>query len=107
MEKVKASGKKMKMYRDLYEAEKRRYEEDQQRYEEDLMDEVEIISLKRWNKTGGKKDAKTGAKAATKTSTKSGAKAVAKTGVKAVAKLLGVDTTFLREQLDKMIGEVL
>ena len=35
--KVKASDKKMKKYRDLYEVEKQRYEEDLQRYQEDHM----------------------------------------------------------------------
>ena len=40
MEKVKASNKKMKMYRDLYKVEKQRYEESLQRYQKDHMDEV-------------------------------------------------------------------
>ena len=44
-EKVKASNKKMKKYRDLYEEEKRTYEEALQRYQEDHMDEMEIINL--------------------------------------------------------------
>ena len=53
--KVKASDKKMKKYRDLYEVEKQRYEEALQRYQKDHMDEVEIINLhKRCNKTGAK-----------------------------------------------------
>ena len=49
--KVKASEKKMKKYKDLYEVEKQRHEEALQRYQEDHMDEMEIISLcKRCNK---------------------------------------------------------
>ena len=49
--KIKASEKKIKKYRDLYEEEKRRYEEALQRYQEDRMDEMEIINLhKRCNK---------------------------------------------------------
>ena len=61
--KVKASDKKMKKYRDLYEVEKQRYEEALQRYQEDHMDEVEIINLhKRCNKTGAKVETKRGAK---------------------------------------------
>ena len=49
--KVKASEKKMKKYRDLYEEDKRRHEETLQRYQEDHMDEMEIIGLhKKCNK---------------------------------------------------------
>ena len=49
--KNKASDKKMKKYRDLYEEEKRRHEEALQRYQEDNMDDIEIINLhKRCNK---------------------------------------------------------
>ena len=49
--KVKASNKKMKKYRDLYEEEKIQHEEALQRYQEDHMDEMEIINLhKRCNK---------------------------------------------------------
>ena len=50
-EKVNASDKKMKKYRDLYQKEKRRHEETVQRYQEDHMDEMEIINLlKRCNR---------------------------------------------------------
>ena len=53
--KVKASDKKMKRYRDLYEEEKRRHEEALQRYQEDNMDEMEIINLhKKCNKKARK-----------------------------------------------------
>ena len=49
--KVKASGKKMKKYKDLHEEEKQRHEEAMQRYQEDHADEMEIINLhKRCNK---------------------------------------------------------
>ena len=49
--KVKASNKKMKKYRDLYEEEKIQHEEALQRYQEDHMDEMEIINLhKRCNR---------------------------------------------------------
>ena len=49
--KVKASEKKMKKYKDLYEQEKQRHEETLQRYQDDHMDEMEIINLyKRCNK---------------------------------------------------------
>ena len=49
--KVKASEKKMKNRRDLYEEEKRRHEETLKRYQEDHMDEMEIVNLhKRCNK---------------------------------------------------------
>ena len=49
--KVKASEKKMKKYRDLYEEDKGRYEEVRQRYQEDHMDEMETSGLrKRCNK---------------------------------------------------------
>ena len=49
--KVKASNKKMKKYKEIYEEEKRQHEEALQRYQEDHMDEMEIISLhKRCNK---------------------------------------------------------
>ena len=51
--KVKASNKKMKKYKDLYEEEKRRHGEALQRYQEDHMDEMEIINLhKRCSKAG-------------------------------------------------------
>ena len=43
--KVKASDKKIRKYKDLYEEEKRRHEEALQRYQEDHMDEMEIINL--------------------------------------------------------------
>ena len=43
--KVKASEKKMKKYKNLYEGENRRHEEALQRYQEDHMDEMEIINL--------------------------------------------------------------
>ena len=53
--KVKASDKKIKKYRDLYEEEKQRHEEALQRYQEDNMDEMEIINLhKRCNKKARK-----------------------------------------------------
>ena len=53
--KVKASERKMKKYRDLYEEEKRRHEEALQIYQEDYMDEMEIINLhKRCNKKARK-----------------------------------------------------
>ena len=53
--KVKASDKKMKKYRDLYEVEKGRHEEALQRYQEDNMDGMEIINLhKRCNKKARK-----------------------------------------------------
>ena len=53
--KVKASDKKMKKYRNLYEEEKRRHEEALQRYQEDHIDEIEIINLhKRCNKKARK-----------------------------------------------------
>ena len=45
--KVKASDKRMKKYRDLYEEEKERHEEALQRCQEDNMDEMEIINLHR------------------------------------------------------------
>ena len=49
--KVKASEKKMKKYKDLYEQEKQRHEDTLQRYQEDHMDEMEIVNLhKRCNK---------------------------------------------------------
>ena len=52
---VKASDKKMKKNRDLYEEEKRRHEEALQRYQKDHMDEMEIIKLhKRCNKKARK-----------------------------------------------------
>ena len=51
MKKVKASDKKMKKYKDLYEEEKRRHEEALRRYQEDHMNEMEIINFhKRCNK---------------------------------------------------------
>ena len=43
--KVKASDKKMKKYKDLYEEEKQRHEGALQSYQEDQMDEMEIINL--------------------------------------------------------------
>ena len=53
--KVKASDKKMKKYKDLYEEEKQRHEEVLQRYQEDHMDGIEIINLhKRCNKKARK-----------------------------------------------------
>ena len=53
--KVKASEKKMKKYKDLYEEEKQRHEEALQRCQEDHMDEMEIINLhKRCNKKARK-----------------------------------------------------
>ena len=49
--KVKASEKKMKKYRDLYEEDKGRYEKVRKRYQEDHMDEMETSGLrKRCNK---------------------------------------------------------
>ena len=81
--KVKASEKKMKKYKDLYEEEKQRHEEALQRYQEDHMDEMEIINLhKRCNKTD--------------------IKAVAKTAPKAPKSGYHL---FLREQLDEMTRE--
>ena len=53
--KVKASHKKMKKYKKLYEDEKQRHEEALRRYQEDHMDEMEIIDLhKRSNKRARK-----------------------------------------------------
>ena len=53
--KTKASEKKLKKYKDLYEEEKRRHEEALQRYQEDHTDEMEIINLhKRCNKKARK-----------------------------------------------------
>ena len=53
--KIKASDKKMKMYRDLYEEEKRRHEEVLHIYQENSMDEMVIIDLqKRCNKKARK-----------------------------------------------------
>ena len=53
--KVKASDKRMKKYRDLYEKEKQRHEEALQRCQEDNIDEMEIINLhKRCNKKARK-----------------------------------------------------
>ena len=43
--KAKASERKMKKYKDLYEEEKQRYEEALKIYQEDHTDEIEIISL--------------------------------------------------------------
>ena len=97
MEKVKASDKKMKKYRDLYEVEKQRYEEALQGYQEDHMDEVEIISLrKRCNKTAAKVETKRGA--VTKADSKTSAKAVSKAPRSRYH-------LCLREQLEKMTGE--
>ena len=49
--KVKASEKKMKKYKDLYEEEKQRHEEVLQKYQANHIDEMEIISLhKKCNK---------------------------------------------------------
>ena len=45
--KVKASEKKIKKYKDLYEEEKKRHEEALQRYQGDHTDKMEIISLHR------------------------------------------------------------
>ena len=85
--KIKASDKKMKEYKDLYEKEKQQYEEALQIYQEDHMDELEIINLhKRCSKTGTKADRDTAAKVATKTP---------RNGYH----------FFLREQLDEMTGE--
>ena len=53
--KVKASEKKMKKYKDLYEEEKQRHEKALQRYQEDHADEMEIVSL---HKKCNKKDRK-------------------------------------------------
>ena len=53
--KVKASEKKMKKYKELYEGEKQRHEEALQRYQEDHTDQMEIISL---HKKCNKKDRK-------------------------------------------------
>ena len=95
--KVKASDKKMKKYRDLYEVEKQRHEEALQRYQEDHMDKVEIINLhKRCNKTGAKAETKRGAKA------KAGPKIGAKAASKAPRSRYHL---FLREQLEKMTRE--
>ena len=43
--KVKASEKKMKLYKDLYEEEQQRHEEALQRYQVDHADEMEFINL--------------------------------------------------------------
>ena len=52
---VKASEKKMKMYKDLYEQEKQRHEEAIQRLQEDHTDEMKIIKLhKKCNKKARK-----------------------------------------------------
>lgn len=60
---VKSSDKKMKKYRDPYEAGKGRYKEALQRYQEDHVDELEIINLhKRCDKAGAKAGVKAGAK---------------------------------------------
>ena len=49
--KVKASEKKMKKYKELYEEEKQRHEVALERYQEDPADEMEIINLhKKCNK---------------------------------------------------------
>ena len=73
--KVKASGKNMKKYRDLYEVEKQQYEEALQRYQEDHMGKKEIKNLhKICNKTDTKKPAKAVTKAGTTTVAKTGAK---------------------------------
>ena len=97
--KVKVSDKKIKKYRDLYEAEKQQYEEAQQRYQQDHLDKVEIISLhKRCNKTA----TKAATKAATKTSTTTGAKAGPKTCLKVPRSR---EHLFLREKVGKMTGE--
>ena len=49
--KIRASKKKMKKYKDVYEEEKQRHEEALNRYQEDHMDGMEIISLhKKYNK---------------------------------------------------------
>ena len=47
--KVKASEKKVKKYKDLYEEKKRQHKEALQRYQENHMDEMEIISLHKWS----------------------------------------------------------
>ena len=79
--KVKASEKKMKKYKDLYQEEKQRHEEALQRYQEDHRNEMKIINLhKKCNKT----------------------KAVAKTALKALKSGYHL---FLREQLNEMMGE--
>ena len=53
--KVKASQKKRKKYKDLYEEEKQRHEEPLQRYQEDHTVEMEIINLhKKCNKKAAK-----------------------------------------------------
>ena len=53
--KVKASEKKMKKYRDLYEEEKQRHEKTLQIYQEDHTDEMKIINLhKKCNKKARK-----------------------------------------------------
>ena len=53
--KVKASEKKMKKYKDIYEEEKQRHEEALQRYQEDHANEMEIIKR---HKKCNKKDRK-------------------------------------------------
>ena len=79
--KVKASEKKMKKYKDLYEKEKQQHEEVLQRYQEDHTGEMEIINLhKKCNKT----------------------KTVVKTAPKAPK---SGHHLFLRKQLDEMTGE--
>ena len=79
MKKVKASNKKMKKYKDLYEVEKQQYEEALQRHREDHMDKVEIINLhKKCNKTGAKVQTKKGAKAVPKAGSNTGSKATSK-----------------------------
>ena len=86
---IKASEKKMKKYRHLYESEKQRYEEALQRYQEDHLGEVVMISQhKRGNKT---------AENAT-TNADTGAKTTAK------APRIGY-RLFLREQLGNMTEE--
>ena len=53
--KIRASEKKMKKYKDVYEEEKQRHEETLNRYQEDHMDGMEIISLhKKYNKKARK-----------------------------------------------------
>ena len=59
--KVKASEKKMKKYKDLYEKEKQLHEEALQRYQKDHTDEMEIINL---HKKGNKKARKVSQKKA-------------------------------------------
>ena len=57
--KVKASEKKMNLYRDLYEEEQQRHEEALQRYQVDHADEMEIINFyKKCNKEEGKEPKK-------------------------------------------------